>query len=183
MRRLAAATLSLAWVAVFAAFSVFALFAAEDGAPAAAKVFGLPVAPEDIAGIASRPAFAGFSLGAAVVAALFATVAVSSFLNASEGSGRDMLVADMGFGGAIGLSVLAFLPAYMHSAPGLAVAMVAVSALIVVSLLIMRSLLAVRPAGVDAPVAIRRIALGAAAAVAANANVVRFPVERATGVR
>ena len=179
MRRLAAAALSLAWVAVFATLSVFALFAAEDGAGAAAAAFRLPLAPEEIAGIASRPAFAGLSLGAAVVAALFATVAVSSFLNTERASGQGTLIADMGFGGALGLSVLAFLATYIHSAHGLAATTLAVAGLLVVSLLVMRSLLAVQQAAPVSPVTIRRMALGAAATIAANENVVRFPVERA----
>lgn len=182
MRRVAAATLSLAWVAVFATLSVFALFAAEDGADAAAAAFRLPLASEDVAGIAGRPAFAGFCLGAAVVAALFATVAVTSFLNAERDPGQGKLVADMGFGGALGLSILAFLATYMHAASGLAAATVALAALLVASLLVMRSLMAVQEPEAS-PVTIRRMALGAAANVAANENVVRFPVERVAGTR
>lgn len=182
MRRLAAATLSLAWTAVFAALSVFALFAAEDGPAAAAAAFHLPISPADMSDIASRPAFTGFCFGAAVVAALFATVALSSAMNAGGQSGQGSAIADMGFGGALGLSVLCFLAAYVHSGDGVAIATLAVAALLVASLLAMRSLLAARQTASDAPVAARRMALDAAN-VADNMNVVRFPVERVAGAR
>jgi hypothetical protein len=180
MRRLAAATLSFAWMAVFAALSGVTLYAAEDGAGATVAAFHLPLSADAVEGMASRPALAGFCLGAAVVAALFATVLVSAVINAENDLRQGIFIADMAFGGASGLTLLALLATLMHPIYMLAAAAVVLAGLLVTSFFAMRAALAVRDVGASGSSSVvRQMALGAAASI----NVVRFPIERAAGVR
>jgi hypothetical protein len=178
MRRLAVATLSFAWMAFFAFWSGLSLLAAEDGVGAAAAALGL--SPEMLDGIASRPALGGFCFGAAVVAALFATVLVSALLNTQKELRQGAMIADMGFGGAFGLAVIAFLAFYLHPVHSLAAAAIVVEGLLVASFLAMRAAMAEQAGEAAGSLAdARRLARHAAA----NVNVVRFPIERVLGVR
>lgn len=176
MERFIAAAVSLFWTATFAGMSGFALLAADRGPPAAVEAFGLPVAAADLATFADRPIFSGLSLGAAIVAALFATVIVSSVLNGRQHLRQGAFIADMAFGGALGLVGLAAIAfAIRLTFVPLSTCAVALTAL-ASAFVAMRWAMRVEEA--PAPIAVRRMALDAAA----NANVIAFPMAaRAAG--
>ena len=180
MRRLAIAVLSLAWMAVFATGAWFCLLAAEDGVAATAASFHVSAASEAIAASAGRPALAGLCFGAAVVVALFATVLVSTLLNGEKDIAQGRFIADMAFGGGFGLAGLSAAGLLTHSAFVPASIAVLAGGALLASFLLMRAAMADREEPADplqAPARWR--ALDAAAQI----NVIRFPVERAVGIR
>jgi hypothetical protein len=172
MERFTAAAVSLFWTATFAGISGFALLAADRGPPAALQAFGLPLGAADLATLADRPIFGGFSLGAAIVAALFATVIISSVLNGRQHLRQGAFIADMAFGGAFGLFGLAALAFAIRLSFLPLSACVVMLAAVAASFAAMRW--AMRPEDVQAatPIEVRRRALDAAA----NANVIAFPI-------
>lgn len=170
MTRLVAATISLVWAAAFAGLSTLCLFAADRGASSAVSVLGLPAAV-DPAAWAGRPVFAGLSLGAAIVASLFATVALSSALNGPRHLSQDGFIADMAFGGAAGLLALAAISLLANAGSA------EIGGLVLVALALAASFRASRWAlRAPAPPAPAPARLMAAEA-AANTNVVPFPLK------
>lgn len=186
MNRLIAALLSFAWAAFFAFAAWGMMLVAEDGIHAATAVFGLTALPREIAEVASRPVAGALCLGAAVVAALLATAFVSTALNRDDHVGQGRFLAEMGFGGALGITGLMAATLFAQSAAVHAMWLAAIAAALVGSLLAVRASLVDRrlPEEVSRPAA-RMLALEAAAAHVAgsHANVVRFPIERTAGVR
>ena len=171
MKRLVAASTASLWMAAYAGLSVLALLAAEHGVPAALAWFRLPAAAGMI-DFASRPMLGGFCLGAAIVAALFATVVVSSVLNPREHLRQGALIGDMAFGGAFGLMGITTLAALFFGALPLLAASLPALAVLGAGFAAMRW--AMRPDAAEAPtpLAVRRMAVNAAA----DANVVAFPL-------
>jgi hypothetical protein len=179
MKRLTAALLSFAWTAFFAAAAWSFMLVAEDGIAATSARLGLPAAPEAVVALATRPAMAGLCLGASVVASLFATVLVTAILNGERNVGQGKFIADMGFGGGFGLAGLAAANLLAQSAFAPALAVVLAGGVLLASFFAMRAVMADAETAAERPMPARWLALDAAAHI----NVVRFPVERAAGVR
>jgi hypothetical protein len=172
MERFTAAAVSLFWTAAFAGISGFALLAADRGPRNAIEMTGVPFEVADLATLADRPIFGGLSLGAAIVAALFATVIVSSVLNGRQHLRQGAFIADMAFGGAFGLVGVAMLALAIRMAFAPLGAFAAVLVAVVASFAAMRWAMRDEDGEVLAPMAVRRMALDAAA----NANVIAFPI-------
>lgn len=176
MRLTAAILISLGWTAVFGLVAVFALFGAEAGAPAAPLPLLLENLPLD--NLSGRAVMGGLCFGATVVAALFATVALSVLLTGDDAASHTRFLAEIAHGGAFGIAgVVTALTAI--TGPGLVLGGVfAWLVLLVASLLALRAALAdPAPAPLPAPEVARHMAVAAAA----NVNVVRFPYYRAGG--
>jgi len=169
MERLAAASISLLWAAAFAGLSLFALLAADRGVGEAVAAARLPISPDRLAEFADRPIFGGLCLGAAIVSALFATVAVSSALNGRQHLGQDRFIADMAFGGAFGLALVVSLAMFLRVDGAAFLAALFALCAIAGSFPAMRW--AMREERV-APLVVRRMAIDAAAA---SSNIVAFP--------
>ncbi len=186
MNRLIAALLSFAWAAFFAFAAWGMMLVTEDGIHAAAAVFGLMALPPELAELASRPVAGALCLGAAVVAALFVTAFVSTALNREDHVGQGRFLAEMGFGGALGITGLMAATLFAQSAAVPAMWLMATAAALIGSLLAVRAALGGdrMPEEISRPAA-RMLALEAAAAhlAGSHANVVRFPIERTAGVR
>lgn len=174
MTRLVAATVSLVWTAAFGGLSVVCLLAADRGGAAAGGIFRLSGAI-DLATLAGRPVFAGLSFGAAIVAALFATVAVSCVLNGRQHLAQGAFLADMAVGGGAGLIAMVGGALALSAAPPQIAALVLVAVALVASFRALRWALTPPVPAPVAPATVRRMAADAAA----NTNVVAFPL-RAT---
>lgn len=175
MKRLVAATISLLWTAGFAAVSTICLFAADRGAAAAMAALHLP-ASVDLTAVADRPVFAGICFGAAIVSALFATVAITCAMNGSEHLSQAAFMSDMAFGGAAGLAALATVSLLAHAAtPEIAVV---VLFCLVLALSFRVARWALRP-GIGDPAATDTTARVMALGAAASSNVVVFPLRPA----
>lgn len=172
MTRLVAATISLVWAAAFGGLSAVCLIAADRGAAAAGLVFGLP-ASMNLAALADRPVLAGLCFGAAIVAALFATVAVSCALNGRQHLAQGAFLADMAFGGAACLTAIVGGALVLNAAAPQLAALVLVAVALAASFRTLRW--ALKPPAPEpvAPAAVRRMAIDAAA----NTNVVAFPLK------
>jgi hypothetical protein len=172
MTRLVAATISLVWAAAFGGLSAVCLLAADRGPAAASLAFRLPAAL-DLGALAGRPVFAGLCFGAAIVAALFATVAVSCALNGRQHLAQGAFLADMAVGGAACLTALIGGALVLNAdAPQIA-SLVLVAVALAASFRTLRW--ALKPPAPEpvAPAAVRRMAADAAA----NTNVVAFPLK------
>lgn len=172
MKRLVAASTASLWMAAYTGLSVLALLAAEQGVPAALAWFRLPPGVASAIDFASRPMLGGFCLGAAIVAALFATVVVSSVLNPREHLRQGALIGDMAFGGAFGLMGITTLAALFFGALPLLAACLPALAVLVAGFAAMRWAMGPDAEDVPTPLAVRRMAVNAAA----DANVVAFPL-------
>ena len=170
MTRLVAATISLVWAAAFGGLSAFCLIAADRGPAAAGDAFRLP-ASVDPAAFAEAPLYAGLCFGAAIVAALFATVAVSCALNGRQHLVQGAFLADMAFGGGACLTAIVGGALALDAATPQIAALVAFAVALAASFGALRR--ALKPPAVEpaAPAAVRRMAIDAAA----NTNVVAFP--------
>jgi len=166
MTRLVAATISLVWAAAFGGLSAFCLIAADRGPAAAGDAFRLP-ASVDPAAFAEAPLYAGLC----IVAALFATVAVSCALNGRQHLVQGAFLADMAFGGGACLTAIVGGALALDAATPQIAALVAFAVALAASFGALRR--ALKPPAVEpaAPAAVRRMAIDAAA----NTNVVAFP--------
>lgn len=178
MKRTAAILTALGWTAVFTLVSIFALFGAEDGAASAMERFGLPFAAPAFGSIPEQALMGGLCFGAAAVAALFATVALSHTLSPEEGASQTRYLNEIAHGGAFGVAGLISLTVALGGGGAALACALAWLALLVGSLVWLRTALAdPLPVPLEAPVVARRMAEQAAA----NVNVVRFPFYRAGG--
>lgn len=178
MRHIAAILTAACWTGVFALLAAFALFAAEDGAPATVAMFGVPMDTLAVASLPGRAVMGGLSFGACVVAALFATAGLSiAMLNGREKDFSRFLV-ELAHGGAFGIAGLVVLSIALASNGWMLATALGVLATLVASLVTMRAALSeIPPPVVDPNVLARRMA----EAAAANSNVVRFPYYRVGG--
>ena len=177
MTRLVAATISLVWAAAFGGLSAICLIAADRGGVAAGLAFHLP-ASIDLEALAGRPLFAGLSFGAAIVAALFATVAVSCALNGRQHLSQGAFIADMAFGGAACLMAITGGALALEAAAPQVAALVAVATALAASFRALRRALKQPIAEQVSPAGARRMAIDAAA----NTNIVPFPVNTGNAV-
>jgi hypothetical protein len=178
MKRAAAILTSLGWTAVFGLAALFALFAAEDGAASAVLRFGLPYEFHAMGTLPGKAVMGGLCLGATMVAALYATVALSVLMLAREGAAHTRFIVEVAHGGAFGIAGLVVLFIALSGSGWMLAVALAVLALLVASLVMLRAALAdAEEEPAQAPMVARQMA----AAAAANSNVVRFPYYRAGG--
>lgn len=170
MTRLVAATISLVWAVAFGGLSVLCLVVADRGAAAAGLAFRLP-ATVDLAAFADAPVYAGLSFGAAIVAALFATVAISCALNGRQHLAQGAFLADMAFGGAACLTAIVAGATMAGAAAQQVGALVLVAAALAACFRALRWALNPPAPEPAAPAVVRRMAIDAAA----NTNVIAFP--------
>ena len=176
MRRTPTAIISIALSGLFAGLAALLLLAAEDGLATTLAALGLAVDAGKVDLMAGKPALGGLCLGAALVTAMYATAGVSALLDAVGRKSQDEMMLEIATGGGLGILAACGLGAWVASADMIAATAFALAVVVVAARSIVR-----RPAPVASEIRIEPVPAPRSLAVEAarNANVVRFPMERA----
>ena len=115
MNKTVKVVLSLSWAAIFGALAVVALVAAVDGIAAAREAMPFAVPLLGIGSLASQQMMGGLSVGAAVAAALFAWMMLTTLIVEDQGSRRIDDPVELAHGGACGIGGVIFLAAILDT--------------------------------------------------------------------